>query len=196
MRWNRMLVLSLAAIVAACGDDDGNAGDGGPDGSADTDTDADSGPDQSADCTELGLPVIPFEDVVETTDLRGTAADFTVPTTDGDWNLEDNWSGCDTYLFIPQNAAQNGGDWGYHFWDYQTDFNTLFARSPSNVHYFFVSSDADQETRDATLAALKVKVDAAITGDAEAWWADRVHYVTQPASGLEGWVGDLLTSPR
>jgi hypothetical protein len=204
MRWNWLIILSLAAIAAACGDDDdGSAGDGGPDGSTDTDTDtdADSGTDTETDppdvCADLELPVIAFTDVEESTALRATAADFTLSTTAGDWSLKDNWSGCDAYLFLPENPNQNQGAYGYHYWDNQGDFDDMFAASPRNVHYFFVpgsTSDVDE-----VLGALEEKVAAAIgalPAEDEAWWADRVHFVTEKAADMGNYVGDLLTSPR
>jgi len=197
MRWNWMLALSLTALVAACGDDDdGSAGDGGPDGSADTDTDtdADAGQDPSQDCIDLGLPIAEFVDAEPSVELRGAAADFTVPTTEGDWSLKASWSGCDVYLFMPENANQNDGDFGYHYWDNQADFDTLFANTPRNVHYFFVPA-GDNPDIEGTLAALEEKVDAATSADA-AWWADRVHYVTSPPSALANWAGEVLKDPR
>jgi hypothetical protein len=210
MRWNWLLTLTLAAALAACGDGGGDdtSGDGGPDGSTDTDTDADAGtdtdtdtdtgPDPALDCVDLGLPSVPFVDVAETTALKGDAADFTVPTTAGDWNLKAHWSGCESYLFLPENPAQNAGAYGYHYWDFQIDFTNMFAATPKNVHYFFVPDSGNTDI-EGTLAALAAKVGVAVASlpaEDQAWWADHVHYVTAPPSALSNYVGALLASPR
>ncbi len=65
--------------------------------------------DPTSDCAALGLPSVDFVDAAESTLLYAAAADFTVQTTEGEWNLKDNWSGCDVYLFIPDEPRQNTG---------------------------------------------------------------------------------------
>ena len=198
MRTTRLAIFCAAAVVAACGgggDDDG-AGDGAPNGDGGPDASVDAGPTPNPICEALGLPTAPFVDAESTTALRGIAADFSVPTTDGDFSLSASWTGCDVYLFIPEDPAQNSGDWGYDFWTVQADMNDLFDMTPKNVHFFFVPTGPDQAAVDASLAAVKEVVDHAIpSADAE-WWASRVHYVDSPASELaSSWVGQILSYP-
>lgn len=195
----RILAVAVAASLSACGgDDDSSPGDGGPDASADagTDTGTDTGADPAAVCAGLGLPSIPFVEAGETTALRAIAADFTVPTTAGDFRLAAEWSGCESYLFVLEYARQNDTAFGYNYWESQADVTKLFEGTPRNVHYFFVPGGSTPAAVEESLTALEQKVHAAIPAEDEAWWADRVHYVKGTPNDLEGWVGQILMNPR
>ncbi len=151
--------------------------------------------DPSATCGELGLPVLPFQDFAETTALNGGAADFTVETTEGDWNFKERWSGCDSYLFVQDEPAQATG-WPEELW--ARDHKDLFATLPHNVELFFVSTLGSGAKRTEALDALKVEVDKALNraDDAEeAWWTPRVHYITTRDVGIDGWLGTLMSNP-
>ena len=60
---------------------------------------------EESDCSILELDEIPFSDGPYGNDYGSIAADFTVQTLDGEWNLQDNWSGCDSYLFISHDLS-------------------------------------------------------------------------------------------
>ena len=51
--------------------------------------------------------------------------DFTLSTLDGEWNFQENWSGCDNYLFV--NHA-DGYDYAAQLWD--SDFEDFLEDSP------------------------------------------------------------------
>lgn len=121
------------------------------------------------------------------------AEDFTLPLRDGtDWTLSDHWTGCESYLFlpdwIPAYADRSGSVW-------DRDLADLVDRSPDNVHYFFVSMEADKPAADAALDALSATVDQVIDdlGKKKAeWWGGHLHVVKQRASALDSWVGAAL----
>lgn len=146
-------------------------------------------------CEALGLPARSWHEGPYEAVLRGVAGDFTVPTTAGDWSFSQNFSGCETYLFVP-SVPRSAADWSVAIWE--QDIKELFDKLPRNAHLFFVSSSADKKGRDADLALIEKKVQNRLTKlpDEEAEWRRaRVHYVTKSVDKLDGWVGDYLRNP-
>lgn len=60
-----------------------------------------------------------------------TAADFTVPTVDGDWNFQANWPSCDNYVFL---GYQRNNCYTIMLW--QSSVLDLLNNSPRNTQYF------------------------------------------------------------
>ena len=152
-------------------------------------------PQDTFDCAASGYPVRAFADAPDSQDLYATAADFTVQTTRGPWTLSEKWTGCETYLFIQDTPYQARG-WDPALWD--RDVDALLEALPANAQVFFVSNSWDQNTIDQALAGLQAKADAYLNGlpqeDQDRWW-HRLHYVTEPARGSDGWLGGFMTSP-
>jgi len=201
-----LLILVVAAAMllgslSSCGDDDGSVSDAAPDvlvvdGGTDAEADAEVIPPNA--CETLGLVERAFVDANESTARRTTAADFTVPTTDGDWVLSEQWSGCESYLFILDWPAQNNPAFGYGMWEDAGDVEDLFDALPANVHLFFVSVASAQSARDVALEQLQTNVLATLTPmdqEERDWWLDRIHYVTASPGSLSGWLGTVLTNP-
>jgi len=189
--------LLAAAATAGCGKGDGKTeADAG-----DTDTGSDTGEleDPSIYCEELGLPVRPFDDSgTDSKALYALATDFTVPTMDGHYTLSARWSGCDSILIIQDRPKQNQAAFGYGIWERPEDVDRLFARLPRNTEILFVSYKTDDEERAAELDGIRGFVDAALAGMSQAdrqWWARRVHYLTESAGQLPGWLGSIMLSP-
>jgi len=218
------LLVPLASLLAAasCGEDSSSGpqptplvdaseepdvsepGDAGPEADAlaeaqpDVAIEAEAGPDPSLACTALSLPISEFQEAVDDPALHALAADFTVHTTKGDWNLRQSWSGCEVYLLIQDTPKQNQTAFGYGIWDKDADVVTLFKKLPKNVHLLFMSKLTDEAKRGEALAGLTTRVDAALAkmdAEGQAWWKDRVHYVTDEARSIPGWIGKLMTSP-
>ncbi|NCG18469.1 MAG: hypothetical protein GWP91_05595 [Rhodobacterales bacterium] len=128
--------------------------------------------------------------------LRTVVADFTVSTRAGDWTLSENWSGCDSYLFIPSVPRQAEG-WPTPLWE--RDTKTFLNKLPANVHVFFVSSADNKAEMDADLDLIEDSMEDAITKQDEAVqddWRSRIHYVDKQISKMtDTWVGQYLTSP-
>lgn len=159
----------------------------------------DTGMSVLGDCTTLGLPERDFVDAEDDASLFATAADFTVPVEDvdgnrSDWNLRDHWTGCDSYLIIPDNPAQASG---YTLWS--RDVDTLFERLPKNTQLLFVSEHASTSGIEASIEDMRSRVNdvlAAMSSGDAAWWRNRVHFVTAYGRGLDGWVGANMKSPN
>ncbi len=211
------LLAAVLAIAAApgCGGGKGQGGDSDADALADVpdDTpgdamDADTpdsaeGTDGDADeeeapppgvCEVLGLPVREMVEAIDDPALGAIAADFTVQTRDGAWTLSESWTGCEVYLFVQDEPAQEEGA-DVPLWS--RDVNTLLSRSPRNVHYFFVSYEVGPAIGTA-LDVIQAEVEDALAGmsaEDQEWWRGHVHYVLDSARGIYGWIGTTMTNP-
>ena len=152
--------------------------------------DSDAGP-ADAGCTGDACPTAlrPGPYGVGPRDLAGP---FTVPTTAGPWSFADHFTGRDHYVFLVYTPGTfrfgDGSDLSQGLFDGPVD--ELLQRSPRNVHYFFLWQRNEQgfgEFRDRATAAID-----ALTEEDRAHWRDRVHFVTQQASMIPGWVGDVV----
>jgi Peptide-N-glycosidase F, C terminal len=185
--------------AAACvgGDDDDD--DTGDDDTGDDDTSGDDDttpPEYNFSCEDLGLPVREFIDAAHDNSLYATAADFTVPTMKGDWNFQENFTGCETYLFIQDRPNQNQG-WPVGV--FERDVAGFLNALPANVQVFFVSTHTSEGDRLADLQLVIDQVDAfteILPPEEAAQWYYRLHFVTERTRDLEGWLGEIFTSPR
>ena len=130
------------------------------------------------------------------TAVHSRAADFTIPTTDGDFTLSQHWTGEDSLLvmvYAPRALRfSNGTDYSASLFEGRV--LDLIDRSPRNVHYLFLyRSDPEgfAARRDDWLA----DIDAMPEAD-RAYWRPRFHFATAPVSELNNWVGAMLEARR
>ncbi len=128
------------------------------------------------------------------TAVRDVAGPFTVPTQDGDWSFEDQWTGEDSYVFLSRAPRalvfSNGTDYSASLFD--AALSELLERSPRNVHYFFLWSSDEPgfiSARDSWLSEL----DSLPEAD-RAWWRPRLHFVSTRSLDLSNWIGQMLTA--
>ena len=149
----------------------------------------------SQHCPTGELPPQDFIDVPTPGSAPGDlAADFTVPTLRGDWNFEESFSGCDTFLFI-QDAPNQVRGWPTPLW--ARDVDTLLQRLPLNTHVFFISQISHPSERLAQLETLKAQADlhlASLEDHERLLRQARVHYITARAEWMDNWLGSLLSS--
>jgi hypothetical protein len=146
-------------------------------------------------CQTLGLSSRPFAVAEVLPGLGDIAPDFTAPTTAGDWNFRESWTGCDVYLIIQDEPEQIVNP-PVPLWE--RDVDALLAISPRNVHYLFVSTAPAEDARLEALAALETRVEEALAGmsaEDAAWWGGRIHYVTAQPAEFPGWPAILLVDP-
>jgi hypothetical protein len=138
-------------------------------------------------CADSGYSTLPFDYGAGGSDYGALAADFTLETLDGEWNFAENWTGCDSYLFM--NYAE-GYDYPDQIW--RSDMGDFLASSPLNAHYFFMSYDQGAEADQ--VGQIRERIDRALedlSEEEQAHWGPRLHYVTESAWTAET-VGDLL----
>lgn len=195
------LLLGLMVGVACTGEEPDDEEPTGTDGTTTTDgTDgvdsADSGVsvDPSQACVDLGLPIREFStDTYTRFQRRQPAGDFSVPLTDGTtWTLSEQWSGCDSYAFLPHGLSDGLGN---PLW--LTDLDKLLQNSDPNVHYFFVMTNPSGLQYDEHVPPLLETINtvlAELPEDQAAWWGSRLHVVAQDSTTLGGFLGDAFGS--
>jgi hypothetical protein len=198
-----LLGLGLGLGLTGCGSSPAGAHDAAPPDDAAPRDDAASQDDAtpqddaapSAICDLLGLPVAAFAPGGTGTHRGEVAGDFTLPLVGGGaFTLSERWSGCETYVFVPDTYRISDLD-ATSLWT--DDVALLVATSPRNAHYLFVSRQAtDAEADAATAAMARHIVDQLATlepADA-AHWRERLHVVAGRAATLGGWLQPLLTT--
>lgn len=194
MTRHRLSLLASTALLIACGQKADPAPTGA--GSAEPDAESDTGEPPPTDCEILGLEARPF-DPTEPEFLRRhqPAGDFSVPLRDGTtWTLSENWSGCESYLFLTHDFAISDLD-DATYWS--TGVDELLERSPRNVHYFFViegSSDDDAESYGAQMEDWIGEALADLDDEEQQWWEARLHVVGKPSRDVDGLVEDMFRS--
>ena len=154
----------------------------------------DAGPPPPELCPD-GLPKQAFQVGASGTLRHQVAGDFTVTRLDGmPWTLSERWTGCDTYVFLPDTLPVSQTD-ATSVW--KGDVLDLVKRSPPNVHYFFVSRAYGDAAADTSTNALYLRIGDALTAlpqaDSDTWWF-RLHVVKGRAQTLDGWLSQVLWS--
>ncbi len=135
-------------------------------------------------------PATPFDEGPYGTKPKDTAGPFTLATADGaTWDFKREWTGQDSYVFLffaPSEVVYPSGDYGDGL--YKGNLATeLLAKSPANVHYFFMPLRAT-----SAWGAAKARWAAMVP----AAWAARVHFVDTPAIEHKNWIGDMMKARR
>ncbi|MBK7396992.1 MAG: hypothetical protein IPJ34_11980 [Myxococcales bacterium] len=197
----------FALFFLAVGCSDKTTAEPGPTDDATADSDpADVATDTPTDtapvdvCATLKLDKRPFDGGKGGTLRHDLAADFTVTHVDGTtWSLAKDWSGCESYLFIPDTLKKSAKD-AASIWD--RDLDKLVATSPLGVHYFFFSRTAPDAAADASTAKMAEKVTALLATlpeDKAAHWAKHLHVIKGRPSKFGSWldtVGGAASATR
>jgi hypothetical protein len=136
------------------------------------------------------------------TGWRDLAGDVQLRTLDGDFDLARLWTGEDSFLFSfftddprqPQDLRNYLETLWFANGDAPREVAALLDASPPDVHYVFGSFDEDAAL---DVRRLKSVFDRVLIGRPEAErarWAGRLHFVSRPLSGAEGWLRDLLAA--
>ena len=133
-------------------------------------------------CETLGLPEQTFVEEASGSGYGSISGDFTLNTTEGEWTLSENWTGCDSYLFFNHHP-----DYDYPAQIWNSDFEDLLNATPSNTHYFFASFNQGQE--ETEVLAFQERFDQFVLmldEDEQAFWTERFHFVTESPWEADG----------
>jgi hypothetical protein len=154
-------------------------------------TDTQDTEDTTAYCADGTVPAV-FDPTGTGSDYEQVVGDFTVPTTDGDWTLSVEWTGCDTYIFL------NYID-GYSYpqgW-LDSSFVEWAAADLGQTHWFFQSYESDSTQINIDISRIAAKVDAALAPMDKAIADElrsRIHFVTESAWSAGGGNGTMMSS--
>lgn len=146
-------------------------------------------------CQAQALATRAFVPAPESEELGSLAADFEVQTTSGPFRLSSAYSGCDTYLII-QDQPRQARESKTLLW--QNDAKALLKALPRNTHVLFVSLAQPADLRQASLSMIQEQIQDAyktMKASDSAHWRDHLHFVTQAAAEIPGWLGHALVDP-
>jgi len=119
------------------------------------------------------------------------AGDFTVQTLRGAWTLSEQWTGCESYVFLvyfPDLRQSPSGPWvGDQLWESEV---SALLQTPANTHYFFISAEDDPEARQARMLEMNNRVVRSLNAG-EQLPERRFHFVTDRLTEIEGSVGSF-----
>lgn len=209
-RLKQFMVLGAVACmyVVSCSDD----GDPTPSASdagfqVDATNDAAAVSDNDAGTADAGIPPVPqicqdfgatpqpFKTADSSFNFGDIAGDFTVNELDGRrWNLLENWTGCESYVFINYISIPVRST---HVEIFNSPVDDL-VQTPLNSHIFFTSTESSNARADR-VAQWKARVDAVIDRDFpdpadNAAQKARFHYVIDDPAQIAGSVGAFYTS--
>ncbi len=121
--------------------------------------------------------------------IMETAGGFTVTTLDGDWDLQTEWTGLDSVLFINRWGGSIGN---VQTWD--TSVADLLDTLPDNVHLMFGSYDTNAA---GYVDAMKKRVGQALdtlSHERQVHWAPRVHFIDVPMDQTTGALGEFVAA--
>ena len=147
-------------------------------------------------CELQGLTERAFiEDASFGYERRDIAADFAIDTTEGQFWFMDRFTGCESYLFVPDSLRVSPLD-STPLLDKQDDLVELIDKSPPNVHYFFLAEDGDSGEMDDFVEGMTDRIEYALEelGDDADGWGERLHVVTEPVTDIGGWVDNAMDS--
>ncbi|MCC6877554.1 MAG: hypothetical protein IT378_24820 [Sandaracinaceae bacterium] len=192
------LVLGLALV--ACDGTPSTLTDGGLDGGeALADAGTDAGPRPPDVCDELGLPRRPFQTTGTGSGQGEVASDFTLQTLAGPWRFAEQWSGCESYVFlvyIPDLRATPSGPWiGDAL--FATGLDQLYLEGSRTTRFVILSDEPDAAARTARMQQLASDLDEGLrvllSDPAERdFWRPRFHFVTDRATAIDGGPGAYL----
>ncbi|MFH1531278.1 MAG: peptide-N-glycosidase F-related protein [Pseudomonadota bacterium] len=115
---------------------------------------------------------------------RDVAGPFVLPTLHGDWDFEMEWTGEDIYVFVFHHS-----DYDYSNQLWASSVAALLDKSPQNAHYFFCSYQTDAAADVQTMSVAMGQALDQLVPEKQAWWVERVHFVTEPAFEIPGAFG-------
>ncbi len=141
----------------------------------------------SQGCAVLQLPV-PWTSGSSVTGPMQVVPQFSVPTLDGTFYFQQEWTGHDVYYFLfkytDSSGNSNAGTWGQ-------SPGPFIRGLPDNVHLFFGSFDSTYHT---DIVNRKAAVQNALNPNEESKWDGRIHYIDQRASSISGGLGQMISS--
>ena len=152
-------------------------------------------------CESMGLYREAWQDADSTYEFGDVAGDFTITNLDGStWSLQENWSGCESYVFLPyiQDLRQNPGPgWtGDSVW--ATDIGVLMTEGPRNVHYFFLSLETMGFARTTRVTGMRDRFEevlAQVVPDPieQEHWRERFHFASNRITEVPGSIGNYVS---
>ena len=108
------------------------------------------------------------------------------------WDFASNWTGDESYIFIHYQTSASGSS---ALWSSTTKAQ-LLSDSPTNVHYFFISSRTSSVN---DVENIKAQFDEILTGLSpieQAHWATHLHFIPERSLDMDNWLSDALNGKK
>ncbi|MCO4768670.1 MAG: hypothetical protein KDA24_01475 [Deltaproteobacteria bacterium] len=150
-------------------------------------------------CEALELPERAFQTDGDFGSTRWKLAnDFTIELIDRtEWTLSEQWTGCDSYTFIPDSFALSQLD-NSPLWENDGVLG-IIEQSARNVHYFFISTEASNSLAGPALETMAERIEEdleELDEEDAAWWREHLHVVRGRAGAREDWIPGAMNAGR
>ena len=138
--------------------------------------------------TQLEQADVNNDNVIDVLDIVNVVSKILYPQ-DPEWNLEENWTGDDSYIFIHFDANVNTSSalWG------SSTREQLLTTSPDNVHYFFISNRTQYESDMFQMKEIYDEILEGFSLDDQNHWNNHLHFINEKTSSLNSWLSTALT---
>ncbi len=128
------------------------------------------------------------DNIIDVLDIVNVVSKILYPQ-DPEWNLENNWTGNDSYIFIHFDATVNTSSalWG------SGTREQLLTTSPDNVHYFFISNRSQYENDILQMKEIYDEILEDFSEDEQNHWNNHLHFINEKTSNLDNWLSTALT---
>jgi len=128
------------------------------------------------------------DNVIDVLDIVNVVSKILYPQ-DPEWNLEDNWTGNDSYIFIhfDANVSTSSALWG------SSTREQLLTTSPNNVHYFFISNRSQYESDMLQMKEIYDEILEGFSQEEQNHWNNHLHFINEKTSNLNNWLSTALT---
>jgi len=108
------------------------------------------------------------------------------------WSFQEQWTGNDSYIFIHYEPSVN---YSTALWGSSTK-DQLLEISPSNVHYFFISSRSQYASDIEYLKSSFDEILMELTEEEQAHWKNHLHFINAQSTGLDNWLSEALPGKK
>ena len=131
------------------------------------------------------------DNIIDILDIVQIVDKILNPSTNG-WNFADNWNGEESYIFIhyQTSAPLSSALWG------STTKAQLLSDSPTNVHYFFVSSRTSSATEVANMKAEFDEIISGLSPIEQAHWNTHLHFLPERSLEMNNWLATALNGKK
>ncbi|MDP6869786.1 MAG: peptide-N-glycosidase F-related protein [Candidatus Poseidoniaceae archaeon] len=117
-----------------------------------------------------------------------TVSAFSVPTLDGSWSFQTEWTGHEIYLFLFKYTDSSGNG---NNAEWSSNPGSMIRKLPDNAHLFYGSFDS---TFHNDVIGRENAVLATLSTSEEEKYMPRIHFIDQDMSNANGGLGDLINS--
>ena len=128
------------------------------------------------------------DNVIDVLDIVNVVSKILYPQ-NPEWNLEQNWTGNDSYIFIhfDANVSSSSALWG------SSTREQLLTTSPNNIHYFFISNRTQYESDMLQMKEIYDEILEEFSLEDQNHWNNHLHFINEKTSNLNNWLSTVLT---